>query len=547
MASTIGKVRAVFTASTSGLTAGVNAASGSMKRLQTDVAGLRSSMGALVAIQGTQLFASVVSGAAAASRAVIDLTRNAFAGLSGAVEQATTLGEETSKSGVIFGQAAGQVAAFAQSASAIGLSQAAALQATGSFGNLFTAMGLGQQQAAQYSTTLTALGADLASFNNATVEDAVQAVGAALRGESEPIRRFGVLLDDATLKQEALAAGLIKTTSGSLSPAIKAQAAYAAILKQTTAAQGDFERTSGSLANLGRVVQAQTANIFGDIGQAFEPLFQSALSAISQVLTAIRPFVQEVAVGVKSSIQVIGAALQNLVPAFTAFIGTFDGGSVGERIGNGILQGARFLAQIGDFIIQNFSGVFSYLSSIGSQWNTVFDFGNRVAQFFYGAFKTFEAVGNIVAAAILTAFSYFSKTAGEFAAVYSKAAADNIGTAQAAFTAAFTSAAPEAGQAIAGPLTTSLDAAIAKADAAAAKTDQAVKQTVEVKQTIDTTPINEAVKGIDSRSREGVSEMFRLMRGQGPGIEEQQLGVLEQIAANTTPNDLDEPVAEFAF
>jgi hypothetical protein len=41
--------------------------------------------------------------------------------------------------------------------------------------------------------------------------------------------------------------------------------------------------------------------------------------------------------------------------------------------------------------------------------------------------------------------------------------------------------------------------------------------------------------------------MFRLMRGQGPGIEEQQLGVLEQIAANTTPNDLDEPVAEFAF
>ena len=66
MASTIGKVRAVFTASTSGLSAGVNAASASMKRLQSDVAGLRSGMGALVAIQGTQLFASFVSGATAA-------------------------------------------------------------------------------------------------------------------------------------------------------------------------------------------------------------------------------------------------------------------------------------------------------------------------------------------------------------------------------------------------------------------------------------------------------------------------------------------------
>jgi len=64
MAATIGKVRAVFTASTSGLTAGVNAASASMKKLQSDVAGLRSGMGALVAIQGTQLFSSAISGAA---------------------------------------------------------------------------------------------------------------------------------------------------------------------------------------------------------------------------------------------------------------------------------------------------------------------------------------------------------------------------------------------------------------------------------------------------------------------------------------------------
>ena len=42
----------------------------------------------------------------------------------------------------------------------------------------------------------------------------------------------------------------------------------------------------------------------------------------------------------------------------------------------------------------------------------------------------------------------------------------------------------------------------------------------------------QALKGVDSRSSEGISEMFRLMRG-GDSVQEQQLAALEQIAANT--------------
>ena len=45
--------------------------------------------------------------------------------------------------------------------------------------------------------------------------------------------------------------------------------------------------------------------------------------------------------------------------------------------------------------------------------------------------------------------------------------------------------------------------------------------------------VNEAIKGIDSRSAEGVAEMFRLMRGQGADVQQQQLTVLEKIAENT--------------
>ena len=93
----------------------------------------------------------------------------------------------------------------------------------------------------------------------------------------------------------------------------------------------------------------------------------------------------------------------------------------------------------------------------------------------------------------------------------------------------------QAGQAIAGPLVTGLDAAIARAQEAANQVDVAAKQEIEIRQTatVDTKGIKEAVKGIESSSAEGIREMFRIMRGGGQSVDEQQLGVLERIAANT--------------
>lgn len=559
MASTIGKVRAVFTASTSGLTAGVNQAAASMRRLQGSVASLRSGMNALVAIQGAQLFGSVVSGASRAANAFASLGRSAATYIAQAVNEATALGEETSKSGVIFGQAAAQIGQFAAGASAIGLSRSAALQATGSFGNLFTAMGIGQQQAADYSTAMVQLGADLASFNNTSVDDAIMAIGAALRGESEPIRRFGVLLDEATLKQEALSAGLVQSTSGSLTPAIKAQAAYAAILRQTASAQGDFQRTSGSLANLGRVVQAQTANIFGDIGQAFQPLFQSVTQVISKVLTAVRPFIQDVSNGIRSALEVIGEAVANLVPAFESFLGGLDGGALGERISQGIITGARFLAQVGDRIITAVPQAFASLSSVGQQLAGVFEIGNRVASAFIGVFNVFEAVGNLVGgilsnaiagilrgvsalASIVPGFGDLSKelayTADQWAVTvkeYDQALLKNANEAASAFSAAFGfDDLAKTGEAIAGPLESALDQALAAASREAAALDVEQKVDVAVKQpvAVNAAPIKEAIQGVDSRSSEGIKEMFRVMRGER-SLAERQLDALEEIADNT--------------
>ena len=89
----------------------------------------------------------------------------------------------------------------------------------------------------------------MASFKNTSPEEAITAIGAALRGESEPIRRYGVLLDEATLKHRALALGIISTTDQALTPQQKVLAATAEIYRQTGDIQGDFTRTSEGLAN----------------------------------------------------------------------------------------------------------------------------------------------------------------------------------------------------------------------------------------------------------------------------------------------------------
>jgi hypothetical protein len=116
----------------------------------------------------------------------------------------------------------------------------------------------------------------------------------------------------------------------------------------------------------------------------------------------------------------------------------------------------------------------------------------------------------------------------------------NVEQMQAGFNAAFADNAPNVGQAIAGPLVTSLDASIAAAEAAANSVDEARKP-IEIKQSV---VVDQAIKGIDSRSTEGITEMFRILRGGAGDVQEQQLDALQEIAANTAEDDF--VVAEFS-
>ena len=188
-----------------------------------------------------------------------------------AIRAASDFEEATSKVNVIFGRASKSVKDFANTAAReLGQSKQSVLDAAGAFGTFGKAAGLAGEDLSTFTTDFVTLSTDLASFNNTTPEEAVQAIGAALRGEAEPLRRFGVLLNDATLKAEAMKLG-IYDGSGALTAQQKILAAQAAIYKQTGDAQGDFARTADNLANKQRTLSALFKDFQIQLGQQLLP------------------------------------------------------------------------------------------------------------------------------------------------------------------------------------------------------------------------------------------------------------------------------------
>lgn len=206
----------------------------------------------------------------------------------GSIDAASDLNETVSKSAQIFGrEAIPALDRWSDKASdSFGQSKRQALDAAATFAIFGKSAGKSGQDLVDFSTQLTELASDLASFHNASPEEAIIAIGAALRGESEPIRRFGVLLDDATLKARAMKLGIIETTTQALTPQQKVLAAQAEILAQTKDAQGDFARTQDGLANKTREVQAKMEDLSAQLGEKLLPVMVGLAEGVLIVVDA---------------------------------------------------------------------------------------------------------------------------------------------------------------------------------------------------------------------------------------------------------------------
>lgn len=211
-----------------------------------------------------------------------------------AVMAASDFNETLSKTEVLFGDASTEIEKFADTAAQnFGQSKNQAMQAAATFATFGKAAGLAGQDLVGFSTGFVGLASDLASFNNTSPEQAINAIGAALRGESEPLRQYGVLINDAALKN-AYFQLTGEEVSGSLTAQQKILAAQKLIYEQTTAAQGDFARTSDGLANQQRILSAEFANAKVELGQNLLPVALQFVQFLNrEVIPAVKEWVDE--------------------------------------------------------------------------------------------------------------------------------------------------------------------------------------------------------------------------------------------------------------
>jgi hypothetical protein len=204
---------------------------------------------------------------------------------SSSIQAVSDINETISKTGVVFGETSQEILDWSKTtADSFGMSQQQALDAASTFAIFGKSAGLVGGELNDFSIKMSAMAADLASFHNTSPQEAIEAIGAALRGEAEPLRRYGILLDDATLRQTAMKQGLIRTTKEALTPQTKVLAAYTEILKQSSDAQGDFERTSDSVSNQQKILQARIDNLKTEIGTGLIPVYAELLESINDVI-----------------------------------------------------------------------------------------------------------------------------------------------------------------------------------------------------------------------------------------------------------------------
>ena len=220
-----------------------------------------------------------------------------------AIQTASDLEEVQNVVNVSFGSMANEVEAFAKTAIwSFGMSELTAKQTASTFMAMANGMGLAMKDGKNMSLQLTALAGDMASFYNVRQDVAQTALNSIFTGETESLKKFGVVMTEANLSAFALSRGITKSYSA-MSQAEKVALRYHYVLKSTANAQGDFVRTSGSWANQVRVLKEQFNQLLGILGKG-----------LIQVLTPI--------------VQVLNKLLSYLIAIGNAIAKLFGGGKI---------------------------------------------------------------------------------------------------------------------------------------------------------------------------------------------------------------------------
>lgn len=191
--------------------------------------------------------------------------------IGGIITAGSDLNETVSKTQVVFGDSFGAISKWAKtSAKDFGLSKQEAFDTVSTYGAMAKAAGQGGDAAVKFGTDLVGAAADLGSFWNFDPSQVAEDIRSGLAGESEPLRKYNIYLNEAAVQAKALEMGLVDS-NGELSDENKILARKALIMEQLGPAAGDFAKTQKGLANGTRILKAYFKDFQAFLGAKVVP------------------------------------------------------------------------------------------------------------------------------------------------------------------------------------------------------------------------------------------------------------------------------------
>lgn len=156
-------------------------------------------------------------------------------------------------------------------------------------GNFTVGLGATQDEAAELSSRVVRLAADVNSLRNVEggTTRVINALNSALAGETEALKQVIGPISAAEITTRALA-DTGKTAADELTRLERANATLSLSYERAGVAVGDLERTQDSFANQSRALQAELQNMREEVGAELIPALQGMLPTIRDLIPALK-------------------------------------------------------------------------------------------------------------------------------------------------------------------------------------------------------------------------------------------------------------------
>lgn len=378
---------------------------GQANRAIASVSAEANGMGVRVGKAGRAMGLAVAAGGALAGAAALKFG-------AASVKSASDAQQSLGATETVFGKYASTVIKRSnEAAKAIGLSANEYRELSNVTGALLSGSGMPLRKTAQLTDQLNKRAADMAATFGGTTREAVEAISSLMKGEADPIERYGVSIKQSDVSARLAAKGLSGLTGEGLKQA-EMQARLELLTSKTAKTQGAFAREGNTLAHQQQVLGAQWENLKATVGAALLPVLTRLLTTVNDNLVPAFEAASGFVSPLVDRIRALGSGAGASNGPLSAMASFFTGSLI-PAVQSVITAYQNFYAAFIPIIQQVAAAIQAKWGQIGPQVQAIW---SSVQTIITSALSIVQSVVRIATGVVLAVWSRFGATLTRFAA-----------------------------------------------------------------------------------------------------------------------------------